>query len=115
GRDSGMKILVIDVGGSKVKFTVWGKRTRRRFFSGETLTPELFVSRILARTPDWKFDAISIGFPGLVVHGRIVRDNPQLAKGWIGFDFEKAFKKPVKVINDAAMQALGSYKGGRML
>lgn len=105
-----MRILVIDIGGSHVKFAVWGKRTRRDFKSGEHLTPEKMVARVLASTRDWQYDMVSIGFPGPVIEGKPAVDPPSLAKGWLRFNFEQAFNKPVKIINDAAMQALGSYR-----
>ena len=110
-----MKILVIDIGGSKVKFTIWGKRSKRDFPSGTRLTPQQLVKRISAMTKDWKYDVVSIGFPGPVVHGKPAGNPPNLGKGWVSFDFEKHLNKCVKIINDAAMQALGSYQGGRML
>lgn len=110
-----MRILVIDIGGSHVKFTVWGKRMKRTFKSGEHLTPDRLLARILALTKDWSYDVVSIGFPGPVIQGKPAVNAPSLAKGWVNFNFERHFKKPVKIINDAAMQALGSYRGGRML
>lgn len=110
-----MKILVIDIGGSHVKFSIWGKREKREFVSGRGLTAGTMVRRVLAATREWKFDAVSIGYPGPVIHGQPAGDPPNLGKGWTRFNFEKHFGKPVKIINDAAMQALGSYTGGRML
>src|SRR4051812_26012337 len=110
-----MKILVIDIGGTKVKFRVFGERASASFLSGETLTPRQFVDRTLNAADAWRFDAISIGFPGPVLNGKPVVDPPTLGKGWVRFDFKKAFTKPVQIINDAAMQAIGSYEGGRML
>ncbi len=110
-----MKILVIDVGGSQVKFAVWGKRERRSFPSGKGLTPRQLVKQISKMTKDWKFDGVTIGFPGPVFKGKPVREPHNLGKGWIGFPFKTYLRKPVKIINDAAMQALGSYTGGRML
>ena len=110
-----MNILVIDIGGSKVKFLVWGRRPRHCFDSGKHLSAQRVVEEILSETQDWRYDAVSVGFPGLVIHGKIKRASINLGRGWVGFDFEKIFHKPVKVINDAAMQALGSYRGGRML
>src|SRR5688572_3752584 len=92
-----MRVLVIDIGGSHVKFTVWGKRTKRNFKSGEHLTPDRMVTRVLALTKDWKYDVISIGFPGPVIHGKPAVNPPSLAKGWLGFNFERHFKKPVKI------------------
>jgi polyphosphate glucokinase len=110
-----MKILVIDVGGTHVKFLVSGLRTRRAFDSGPTMKPAKMVEDVKRLTADWSYDKISIGYPGLVVHGRIAGEPKNLGRGWLGFDFGKAFGVPVKIVNDAAMQALGSYEGGRML
>jgi len=110
-----MKILVIDVGGTHVKFLASGRKTSIKIKSGPTLTPRRMVSAVKRHTEGWKYDAVSIGYPGAVVHGRPVHEPHNLAAGWVGFDFKRAFGKPVKVINDAAMQALGSYRGGRML
>jgi polyphosphate glucokinase len=110
-----MKILVVDIGGSRVKFTVWGKRNKRAFESGNMLTPAPMIDCLTRRTTDWTYDAVSIGFPGPVIHGKPASDPPNLGPGWVDFDFEKHLKRPVKIINDAAMQALGSYRGGRML
>jgi ROK family protein len=108
------KILVIDIGGSNVKLMI-SRAERRKFKSGLTLTPRETVSHIKPLVSDWKFDAISIGFPAPVRDGQILGEPKHLGKGWVGFDFEKAFGKPVRIINDAAMQALGSYRGRRML
>lgn len=110
-----MNILVIDVGGTHVKVLASGQAERREFPSGPGLTPALMVDRVRALTADWSYGAIAIGYPGLVVHGRIVAEPAHLGRGWTGFDFAAAFGLPVKLINDAAMQALGSYAGGRML
>jgi polyphosphate glucokinase len=110
-----MKVLVIDVGGTHVKFLASGRKTPIKIKSGPTLTPRGMVSAVKRHTEGWKYDAVSIGYPGAVVRGRPVHEPHNLAAGWVGFDFKRAFGKPVKVINDAAMQALGSYRGGRML
>jgi len=110
-----MKILVIDVGGTHVKFVAAGHLEKVEFPSGLKMTPAKMVSGIKAATIGWKYDVVSIGYPGPVVHGRSLREPYHLAPGWVGFDFKKAFGKPVKVVNDAAMQALGDYEGGRML
>jgi len=108
------KILVIDIGGSNVKLMI-SRTEKRKFKSGPGLTPREMVAHVKEEVSDWAFDAIAMGFPAPVRAGRIL-DNPKhLGKGWIGFDFEKAFRKPIRIINDAAMQALGSYYGGRML
>jgi polyphosphate glucokinase len=110
-----MKILVIDVGGSHVKFKVWGKRAKQSFPSGKSLTPQEMTRRVFAIAADWEFDHVSIGFPGPVIHGKPARDPSALGAGWKDFNFGKHLGRPVKIINDAAMQALGSYSGGRML
>src|SRR6478609_9106919 len=109
------KVLVIDIGGSNVKLMISDKAKRRKFPSGPSLTPRKFVTETKKALQDWKFDAIAIGFPAPVKEGRIAVEPKNLGKGWRRFDFRKAFGKPVRVMNDAAMQALGSYHGGRML
>jgi polyphosphate glucokinase len=109
------RVLVIDVGGSHVKTRVSSHRDMRQFESGPTLTPRGMVSRVLRLTGDLKYDAVSIGYPGVVVHGKIVTEPFNLGRGWVGFDFRKAFGRPTLLMNDAAMQAIGSYEGGRML
>ena len=110
-----MNVLAIDTGGTHVKILVTGEKTHREFSSGPTLTPRRMVAAVKKLAGDWKYDVVSIGYPGLVVHGRPVLEPHNLAPGWVGFDFAAAFKRPVKVINDASMQALGSYKRGKML
>ncbi len=110
-----MNVLVIDVGGTHVKLLATGHRVRRRFDSGPTLTPAVLVKQVIALTHGWAFEAITLGYPGVVRHGRITGEPANLGAGWRGFDFSKAFGVPVKVINDAALQALGSYRRGRML
>ena len=110
-----MKILVIDVGGTHVKLLASGKRTPVKLDSGPTLTPRAMVAGVLAATADWDYDVITIGYPGPVEDNKPIGDPVNLGKGWTRFDFKKAFKVPVRIINDAAMQALGSYDGGRML
>jgi polyphosphate glucokinase len=110
-----MKILVIDVGGTHVKVLATGRKTPIKIKSGPTLTPRRMVAAVKRVTDGWHYDAVSIGYPGAVMHGRPVHEPYNLGPGWVGFDFQRAFGKPVKVINDAAMQALGSYRGGRML
>ena len=109
------RILVIDVGGTHVKLMASGRKQPRKFDSGPQMTAPKMVEQIKELTTDWKYDAVSLGYPGLVVHGRIASEPHNLAAGWVGFDFTRSFKKPVKIINDAAMQALGDYRGGRML
>jgi polyphosphate glucokinase len=111
----GLKILVIDVGGTHVKVRVTGQREERRIASGATMTASKMVREVKRILKDWQYDVVSIGYPGPVIHGRPLHEPHNLAGGWVGFDFGKAFGCPVKVINDAAMQALGSYHEGRML
>ena len=108
------RILVIDVGGTNVKMMI-SRAKRRKFKSGPKMTPREMVCQIKLELQDWKYDAISIGFPAPVRDGRILLEPKHLGKGWMRFDFEKAFRKPVRIVNDAALQALGSYRGGRML
>ena len=110
-----MKVLVIDVGGTNVKFLVSGRKTPRRFPSGPTLTPRKMADRVKELAADWKYDAVAIGYPGVIKQGRIVKDPQNLGPGWVAFDFKRAFGRPVKLMNDAAMQALGSYKRGLLL
>jgi polyphosphate glucokinase len=110
-----MNVLVIDVGGTHVKVLLSGQRDRREFVSGTSLTPQRMVSDVRKLVADWEHDAISIGYPGPVVRNQPVLEPWNLGKGWVDFDFKKAFKRPVKIINDAAMQALGSYRRGKML
>lgn len=113
--DNHMKVLVIDVGGSHVKCVATGHERPVKFKSGPKLTPDSMVRQVLKITKGWRFDAVSIGYPGVVRRGRIAREPHNLASGWVGFDFQAAFGRPVKTINDAAMQALGGYEGGKML
>ena len=110
-----MQVLVIDIGGTHVKFLATGQDREREFDSGPKLTPKRMVSKVLQEVVDWKYDVISIGYPGPVLRNRPICEPWNLGKGWTGFNFEAAFKHPVKVINDAAMQALGSYRRGKML
>src|SRR6266498_4021181 len=110
-----MKILVIDVGGTHVKALVSGHKRPLEIPSGPEMTARKMVAAVRQATAGWKYDAVSIGYPGPVLHGRPLGEPQNLGRGWVGFDFRKAFGRPVKIINDAAMQALGSYQGGRML
>jgi polyphosphate glucokinase len=110
-----MKVLVIDIGGNSVKALVTGQAEPRKFPSGPSLTPRQMVTAVLKLTEDWKYEAVSVGYPGRVRENRPISEPVNLGPGWLKFDFEKAFGVPVKVMNDAAMQALGSYRGGRML
>ena len=113
--DDSVNVLVVDIGGTHVKILATGQKQRREFPSGPKLTPKQMVAVVKKLAKDWKYNAVSIGYPGVVVGNRPVADPYNLGRGWAGFDFEAAFKSPVKVINDAAMQALGSYKHGKML
>lgn len=109
-------ILAIDVGGSHVKCLLSAERSEpRRFVSGPELTAQDMASRAVAMTADWRFDRVSIGVPAPVHGGRVVSEPVNLGSGWVGYDFEKAFGRPTKLANDAALQALGSYEGGKML
>jgi polyphosphate glucokinase len=108
------KVLVVDIGGTNVKLLM-SLRDQRKFSSGPQMRPKEMITKFKEAVRDWNFDAISIGFPSPVRKGRIVKDPKHLGKGWIGFDFRRGLGKPAQVINDAAMQALGSYHGGRML
>jgi polyphosphate glucokinase len=110
-----MKILVVDVGGTHVKVLASGQSEPRKFDSGPDLEPRSMVREVKKITRDWEYEAVSIGYPGPVLQNRPVAEPHNLGSGWVGFNFEKAFGHPVKLINDAAMQALGSYKGGKML
>jgi polyphosphate glucokinase len=110
-----VKVLVIDVGGTHVKLLATGRRTPVKFESGPRLTPAVMVRETLAATTGWRYDAVAIGYPGPVRHGRPLTDPHNLGRGWLRFDFARAFHHPVRLVNDAAMQALGSYDGGRML
>lgn len=112
---AGMKILVIDVGGTHVKALASGHRKARKFDSGPDLTPRAMVAGVRERCADWDYEGVSIGYPGYVVRGKPIAEPKNLGQGWVGFDFAAAFERPVRLINDAAMQALGSYRGGHML
>jgi polyphosphate glucokinase len=110
-----MNVLVIDIGGTNVKILATGQDEPRRFPSGPMLTPKRMVAAVKKLAGDWKYEVVSIGYPGMVVRNRPLAEPYNLGRGWTGFDFGTAFKRPVKVVNDAAMQALGSYKRGKML
>jgi len=110
-----MKILAIDVGGTHVKVLATGRRKPLKIRSGPKMTATQMVRDVRQKTAGWSYEVVSIGYPGPVLHGKPVSEPRNLGGGWVGFDFTKAFGHPVRVINDAAMQALGSYKGGRML
>jgi polyphosphate glucokinase len=110
-----MNVLAVDVGGTHVKILATGQKEPRKFVSGPTMTAEQMVAGVKKLAADWKFDHVSIGYPGPVLHGQPVAEPHNLAPGWVGFDYRAAFGCPVKVTNDAAMQALGSYNKGKML
>jgi polyphosphate glucokinase len=110
-----MDVLVIDVGGTHVKILATGQDEKREFASGPELTAQQMVSGVKQLADGWTYDVVSVGYPGPVLHDRVVADPKNLGPGWMGFDFKTAFGRPTKVLNDAAMQALGSYKKGKML
>jgi polyphosphate glucokinase len=110
-----MKVLVVDVGGTSVKILATGQAEPRKFESGPTMTPRQMAAGVKSLASGWKYDRVSIGYPGVVKHNQPVTEPYNLARGWVKFDYAAAFGCPVRVINDAAMQALGSYKGGSML
>ena len=110
-----MRVLVVDIGGTNVKILATGQKTPRKFPSGRKLTPKKMVSAVKELAGDWNYDAVAIGYPGRVHDGRILADPHNLGRGWVRFNFKAAFGRPVKIINDAGMQALGSYKGGLLL
>jgi polyphosphate glucokinase len=109
------KVLVVDVGGTNVKMRMKGQKEATKIPSGPTMTSKKAVDIVKQATKGWDFNCISLGYPGPIINGRPLREPHNLGGGWVGFDFNKAFGIPVKLINDAAMQAVGSYKGGRML
>jgi polyphosphate glucokinase len=109
------KVLVIDVGGTHIKLLASGQKVPRKIPSGPTITAKKMVLLVKKTVRDWEFGCISMGYPGPVIHGHPLREPHNLGGGWVGFDFRRAFGRPMRIINDAAMQALGSYKGGRML
>lgn len=111
-----MDILVIDIGGTHVKASFSASPTeKRKFDSSPTLSPETMVKQIQALVKDWRYEVVSIGFPGVVIAGKALHEPHNLGRGWVGFDFSKALGRPVKLVNDAAMQALGNYQQGKML
>jgi polyphosphate glucokinase len=109
------RVLAIDIGGSHVKVRLSSGRSIRQFVSGAEMTPAQMVRHVHEITGDWTYTAVSIGYPGIVVHGKIMVEPHNLGRGWVGFNFREAFGRPTRIINDAAMQAIGSYEGGRML
>lgn len=110
-----MNVLAVDIGGTNVKILVSGNDEPRKFPSGPHLTPRQMAAGVKKLAQGWKYEAVSIGYPGMVIHNHPVAEPRNLGRGWVGFDYRAAFGKPVKIVNDAAMQALGSYKGGKML
>lgn len=114
-KKSSLATLVIDVGGTKIKIIATGQAAPIKIPSGPDMTPEIMIHAVKRAAKNWKYGRVSIGYPGPVVAGRPIREPFNLGAGWVGFDFQKSFGCPVKVINDAAMQALGSYRHGRML
>ena len=110
-----MNVLAVDIGGTHIKILVTGQTEIRMFLSGPTMTPRRMVAGIKRLTADWKYDVVSMGYPGPVLRNRPVAEPHNLAPGWMGFHFEKSFGRPLKVINDAAMQALGNYQRGKLL
>jgi predicted NBD/HSP70 family sugar kinase len=108
-------VLVVDVGGTNVKALVTGEAERRRVPSGPEMTPDRMVAEVLAMVEGWEWDVVSVGIPAPIAGDRVLVDPVNLGEGWAGFDFAAAFGKPTRVVNDAAMQALGSYEGGKML
>jgi polyphosphate glucokinase len=109
------RVLAIDVGGSHIKVRVSDRRDSRQTESGPRMTARRMVAAVLELVGDWQYDVVSIGYPGIVIHGKIATEPHNLGGGWVGFDFRRGFGRPTRLINDAAMQALGSYEGGRML
>jgi polyphosphate glucokinase len=109
------RVLVVDIGGTNVKMLATGQKEPRKYPSGPTLTPQKMVNLVKKSVRDWKYDCVSLGYPGPIINEHPLREPHNLGEGWMGFNFRKAFGCPIKIINDAAMQALGSYKGGRML
>jgi polyphosphate glucokinase len=109
------RVLAVDVGGTHVKILATGKKEKREIASGAGMTAAQMVSSVRKLAQDWKYQVVSIGYPGPVLHNRPVAEPRNLGSGWMGFDFEEAFGRPTKIINDAAMQALGSYRNGKML
>src|ERR1700751_6425636 len=114
-RASRHTVLVIDIGGSRVKVMTSRERTRRAFASGPDLSAKVMVRKVKALTKDWSYDVIAVGYPGPVVNNRPLSEPHNLGLGWAGFNLEKAFGRPTKGVNDALMQALGSYEGGKIL
>ncbi len=113
--ETARKVLVIDIGGTHIKVYAKGRHQPIKIDSGPAMTPKQMIEAVCTAVEGWRYEVVSVGYPGPVVHGKPLRDPVNLGPGWVGFDFHKAFGRPTKIINDAAMQALGSYRGGRML
>jgi predicted NBD/HSP70 family sugar kinase len=113
--ETARKVLVIDIGGTHIKVYAKGRRQPTKIDSGPAMTPKKMIEAVRTAVNGWRYEFVSVGYPGPVVHGKPLREPVNLGPGWVGFDFQKPFGRPTKVINDAAMQALGSYRGGRML
>lgn len=113
--ETARNILVIDVGGTHIKIYPIGRREPIKIDSGPAMTAKKMIQAVRAAIDGWRYDVVSLGYPGPVVHGKPLHNPVNLGPGWVGFDFQKAFGRPTQIINDAAMQALGSYRGGRML
>ncbi|MFZ1024310.1 MAG: ROK family protein [Thermoplasmata archaeon] len=109
------RILILDIGGTHVRVALTSPMRTLRISSGPTMDPQTMLRKIKKWLKGERYDAVSVGYPGVVLRGRIVHDPANLGKGWVGFDFRKAFGRPTQIVNDAAMQALGSYEGGKML
>jgi polyphosphate glucokinase len=110
-----VKVLVVDIGGMHVKVLATGQRQPRKFVSGPKLTPAAMIDGVKQIARGWEYDVVAMGYPGVVFHGRPMAEPHNLGKGWVNFDYQAGFGRPVRIINDAAMQALGSYRGGKML
>src|SRR6201984_2053279 len=113
--ETARNVLVIDVGGTHIKVYPIGRRQPIKIDSGPDMTPKKMIRAVRTAVDGWRYDVVSLGYPGPVVHGKPLHDPVNLGPGWVGFDFEKAFGRPTQIINDAAMQALGRYRGGRVL
>ena len=110
-----MRVLVVDVGGTHVKILASGQPAARELLSGPTMTPREMVAGVTRLARGWRYDVVAMGYPGVVLHGRPIAEPHNLGPGWVRFGYEAAFDRPVKIVNDAAMQALGSYRRGKML
>lgn len=115
GRSKARTVLSVDIGGSHVKILASGRRAKRRVDSGPDMTAQQMAGAVKALAEGWDYDVVSLGYPGPVLHNKPLLEPANLAGGWCGFDYEGAFERPVKIVNDALMQAVGSYDGGRML